>query len=159
MLNGMDSLNLSRQLIRLKSALAVEALTGRRSRKQLKPSLLKQAAYQAFADESWLFDECYAAVGDLSETLAILFANQDAVSQTDQPILDHWRQRQHALSQQKPEVLISELPSLLNTLSRDEAFLFLKLSSGGFRVGVSKGLVMKQLRVPLIWTVRSSRNG
>lgn len=125
----------------LESALAVEALTGRRDRKQLKPSLLKQAAYQAFADESWLFDECYAAVGDLSETLAILFANQDAVSQTDQPILDQWRQRQHALSQQKPEVLISELPSLLNTLSRDEAFLFLKLSSGGFRVGVSKGLV------------------
>ncbi len=125
----------------LESALAVEALTGRRDRKHMKPSLLKKAAYQAFADESWLFDECYAAVGDLSETLAILFANQDAVSQIDQPILDEWRQRQYALSQQKPEVLVSELPLLLNTLSRDEAFLFLKLSSGGFRVGVSKGLV------------------
>ena len=75
----------------LESALAVEALTGRRDRKQLKPSLLKQAAYRAFADESWLFDECYAAVGDLSETLAILFTNQDAVSQTAQPILDQWR--------------------------------------------------------------------
>ena len=48
----------------LESALAVEALTGRRERRHLKTSLLKQAAYQIFADESWLFEECYAAVGD-----------------------------------------------------------------------------------------------
>ena len=44
----------------LESALAVEALTGRRERRHLKASLLKQAAYQVFADESWLFEECYA---------------------------------------------------------------------------------------------------
>jgi DNA ligase-1 len=125
----------------LESALAVEALTGRRQRRQLKPSLLKQAAYQAFADEGWLFEECYAAVGDLSETLAILFASQDAVSQTEDPVLSQWRACQLELSKKEPEELMSELLSLLSPLSRDEAFLFLKLSSGGFRVGVSKGLV------------------
>jgi DNA ligase-1 len=125
----------------LESALTIEALTGRRQRRQLKPSLLKQAAYQAFADEGWLFEECYAAVGDLSETLAILFANQDAVSQTEDPVLSQWRACQLELSKKEPEELMSELLLLLSPLSRDEAFLFLKLSSGGFRVGVSKGLV------------------
>jgi DNA ligase-1 len=125
----------------LESALAIEALKGRRQRRQLKPSLLKQAAYHAFADEGWLFEECYAAVGDLSETLAILFANQDAVSQTEDPVLSQWRACQLELSKKEPEELMSELLSLLSSLSRDEAFLFLKLSSGGFRVGVSKGLV------------------
>ena len=125
----------------LESALAVEALTGRRQRRQLKPSLLKQAAYQAFAEESWLFEECYAAVGDLSETLAILFADQDAVSPTEDPVLSGWRARQLELSKKEPDELMTELLSLLKSLSRDEAFLFLKLSSGGFRVGVSKGLV------------------
>ena len=125
----------------LESALAVEALTGRRERRHLKASLLKQAAYQVFADESWLFEECYAAVGDLSETMAILFANQETVSQTEDPVLPEWRERHLTLSQKEPEALKSELISLLVSLSRDEAFLFLKLSSGGFRVGVSKGLV------------------
>ena len=125
----------------LESALAVEALTGRRERRHLKASLLKQAAYQVFADESWLFEECYAAVGDLSETMAILFANQETVSQTEDPVLPEWRGGTSTLSQKEPEALKSELISLLVSLSRDEAFLFLKLSSGGFRVGVSKGLV------------------
>jgi len=125
----------------LESALAVEALTGRRERRQLKPSLLKQAAYQAFADESWLFEECYAAVGDLSETLAILLANQEAVSQTEDPVLAQWQACQRELSKKEPDALTSDLLGLLSVMSRDEAFLFLKLSSGGFRVGVSKGLV------------------
>ena len=80
----------------LESALAVEALTGRRERRHLKTSLLKQAAYQVFADESWLFEECYAAVGDLSETLAILFANQETVSQTEDPVLPEWRAAPYA---------------------------------------------------------------
>jgi len=142
----------------LESALAVEALTGRRQRRQLKPSLLKQAAYQAFAEESWLFEECYAAVGDLSETLAILFADQDAVSQTEDPVLSGWRARQLELSKKEPEELMTELLSLLESLSRDEAFLFLKLSSGGFRVGVSKAWYMMQLPEQSQWIVRSLKS-
>ena len=123
------------------SALAVCALTGRMERKRLKPSLLKHAAARAFDDEYWLFEECYGAVGDLSETLAILFANQAALSNTEAPVLQTWIDRQLALSRLEPDALADELLTLLGTLSRDEAFLFLKLSSGGFRVGVSKGLV------------------
>ena len=125
----------------LESAIAVEALTSQLGKKRLKPSLLKYTANQAFIKTTWLFEECYATVGDLSETLAILFANPQAKPQTKDPILKQWIDRQTALAGLKPEVFADALLAQLDQFSKDEAFLFLKLSSGGFRVGVSKGLV------------------
>ena len=125
----------------LESAIAVQALTGRLEKKRLKPSLLKYTANQAFVETPWLFEECYATVGDLSETLAILFANPQAKPQTNAPILQQWIEHQTTLAGLKPEVLADALLAQLQEFSKDEAFLFLKLSSGGFRVGVSKGLV------------------
>jgi DNA ligase-1 len=88
-----------------------------------------------------LFEECYATVGDLSETLAILFANPQAKPQTKDPVLNQWIDRQTALAGLKLEVLADALLAQLQEFSKDEAFLFLKLASGGFRIGVSKGLV------------------
>ena len=78
----------------LESAIAVQALTGRLEKKRLKPSLLKYTANQAFVETPWLFEECYATVGDLSETLAILFANPQAKPQTNAPILQQWIEHQ-----------------------------------------------------------------
>ena len=125
----------------LESALAVAALTDRTKRKRLKPNALKQTAYLAFGENRWLFEECYSAVGDLSETLAILFANQEASPETTQPVLANWIHRQKELGRLEFGELAKDLLSLLKAFAKDEAFLFLKLSSGGFRVGVSKGLV------------------
>ncbi|HAN80925.1 MAG TPA: ATP-dependent DNA ligase, partial [Gammaproteobacteria bacterium] len=125
----------------LESALAVEALTDRARGKRLKPSALKQTAYLAFGGDRWLFEECYSAVGDLSETLAILFADQEKSPEITQPVLADWIQSQEELGRLELEELANELLPLLKAYSKDEAFLFLKLSSGGFRVGVNKGLV------------------
>ena len=74
----------------LESALAVEALTDRTRGKRLKPNVLKQTAYLAFGEDGWLFEECYGAVGDLSETLAILFADQETSPEITQPVLADW---------------------------------------------------------------------
>ena len=125
----------------LESALAVEALTDRTRGKRLKPNALKQTAYLAFGENRWLFEECYSAVGDLSETLAILFADQETSPEITQPVLADWIHRQEELGRLELGELSNELLSLLKAFSKDEAFLFLKLSSGGFRVGVNKGLV------------------
>ena len=113
----------------LESALALEALTDRTRGKRLKPNALKQTAYLAFGEDRWLFEECYSAVGDLSETLAILFADQETSPGTTQPVLADWIHRQEELGRLELGELANELLSLLKAFSKDEAFLFLKLSS------------------------------
>lgn len=125
----------------IESALTVCLLTGRRQQRTLKPAQLKQVAGVVYETTPWLFDECYQAVGDLSETLAILCADSGREADTTQPVLAAWSERQQHLLQIHPDCLPTELYGTLQQMSRDEAFLFLKTASGGFRVGVSRGLV------------------
>ena len=125
----------------LESALGVEALTGRIKKNRLRPSFLRKTGMLGFNEQAWLFEECYATVGDLSETLAILFASPEKKPHFCKPVLAHWAAQHAALSTIDAEEIPSRILSHLLQLSKDEAFLFLKLSTGGFRVGVSKGLV------------------
>lgn len=125
----------------IEAALAVSLLAGRKQQRTLKPAQLKQAAGVVYRETPWLFDECYQAVGDLSETLAILCADQTREANTTDPVLASWSDLQQQLLQVHPDALPTELHSTLQQFSRDEAFLFLKTASGGFRVGVSRGLV------------------
>ena len=48
-------------------------LSGGRLKRVIGPARLAEHARAALAIEPWLFDECAAAVGDLSETIALLF--------------------------------------------------------------------------------------
>ena len=125
----------------VETALAVSLLTGRKQQRTLKPAQLKQVAGVLYQETPWLFDECYQAVGDLSETLAILCADGLQDANTQDPVLSAWSDLQQQLLQIHPDALPTALYTTLQQLSRDEAFLFLKTASGGFRVGVSRGLV------------------
>lgn len=123
------------------SGLGLALLLGHRLPHRLPSATLKAVAREAFKDHPWLFDECYATVGDLSETLAILLANMEHTPETLRPCLAAWVETQQRLLHSAPEHLTEALMECLRSLSRDEAFLFLKLSTGGFRLGVSHGLI------------------
>src|SRR5579883_3015083 len=55
---------------------SVFLLSGRRLNVQLKPAQLRRWVQEYIEIDDWLFDECYAEVGDLCETIALLFQQE-----------------------------------------------------------------------------------
>lgn len=116
--------------------------SGRRPRVPVKRKVVRTAALRTTELPDWLFDECYAAVGDMSETLSLLVAKGTGAHITT---LTEWMNWSQSLAGQDEEAQISSLQSLWAMLSRSELFVFHKIIGGGFRVGVSKELVHRAL--------------
>ena len=94
----------------------------------------------------WLFQECYHTVGDLSETIALLIPekNNGSQKQPGHPLHYYVEQFQHLEKATEQEKKTFILQSWLE-LSSQERFVFNKLLSGTFRVGVSQKLMVNAL--------------
>jgi DNA ligase-1 len=124
-------------------AWAVYFLSGRRFKRLIPTGLLRQWCAQAAGFEDWMFDECYGATGDLAETMALLLPETDIPSQGT---LTAWvEQRIRPLAQMNDEARHAALLQAWSELSTHERFVFNKLVTGAFRVGVSQLLVTRAL--------------
>lgn len=123
---------------------ALYLLVGRKQKRLLNRSVL-QTAIQSLAQlPSWLFEESYAVVGDLAETIALLLPASERFARTQPAPLHIW------MEQFIPELSRSEDPvALLQSWwlahDKEEVFLINKLITGGFRTGVAKNIVIKAL--------------
>ncbi|MCC6241622.1 MAG: ATP-dependent DNA ligase [Gemmatimonadaceae bacterium] len=140
------------------AAWALAFLLGRRPKRLMKAGDLRTAAREAAEIPEWLFDECYAQVGDLAETIALLVPTSTRASvapERDTPeahteardsSLAWWIEQQllplGALAGQAQREAVRRCWSQLHGTAR---FLFLKLITGSFRVGISDGLVVRAL--------------
>ena len=125
------------------AAWAVYFLAGGKPRQAIPSKLLCQYAMDYAHIEEWLFEECYQAVGDLSETIAHILP--PPVRQTDLGLSTWMLEKIAPLRGATPEVIRSALFSFWDELTTPERFLLGKLIGGGFRVGVSKLLVTRAL--------------
>ncbi|MFN3721773.1 MAG: ATP-dependent DNA ligase [Paracoccaceae bacterium] len=120
----------------------IALLSGRRPKRLVNATELRSWAAEAAGVPLWLFEESYAIAGDLAETIAHLLPR--AKAETD-PTLDATLRRLIALNG-RPE---AERHAFVTTtwagLGPDERFLFNKLMTGGFRMGVSRGLMTRAL--------------
>src|SRR5688572_18470054 len=101
----------------------------------------------------WLFQECYHTVGDLSETIALLIPEKKGsyspstgggrgeAGQSLHYYVEKFQQLEKAPEEEKKKFI---LQSWLELTSR-ERFVFNKLLSGTFRVGVSQKLMVNAL--------------
>ncbi|MGA1207076.1 MAG: ATP-dependent DNA ligase [Litorivicinaceae bacterium] len=115
--------------------LGQQSVTGQRR-------LLRETAVSHLGDET-LFEAAYAAVGDLAETLSLLINDPEAVLDRTTPVIDDWLSDIAAI-QSAP----SPPEALRHRLSQGPAFanwVFLKLWTGGWRLGVSQGLITNAL--------------
>ena len=121
----------------------IAILSGRRPKRSVTTTELRLWAAQAAAIPDWLFEESYTVVGDLAETIAHLLPmpNVDADAQT----LTQWITALIALTGQPAEARKTAILAAWQSLSPDERFIFNKLITGGFRMGVSQGLMTKAL--------------
>lgn len=91
----------------------------------------------------WLLDECYDAVGDLSETIALLLPTPTGT--TDLPLATIVEQRIVALRGLPDEAQRALVLRTWSELEATERFLWHKLLLGNFRIGVARTLVARAL--------------
>jgi DNA ligase-1 len=120
----------------------IALLSGRRPRRTVTTTLLRQWAAEAAHIPLWLFEETYPVVGDLAETIALVLPPN---TQKSQESLSYWIGYIQDLKDfhdvEKKEGVLSGWQRLDAT----ERFLFNKLITGGFRVGVSQKLMTRAL--------------
>ena len=122
---------------------AVYFLTGNRPRQAVPAKKLHEIAADAADLPLWLFEEAYDSVGDLAETIALILPPPEAASALP---LHRWivdrlgTLRTLAEAEQKAALL-----RYWAELDQHQRFVFNKLITGGFRVGVSALLVIRAL--------------
>jgi DNA ligase-1 len=123
------------------AAWAVYVLAGGKPRQAVPSRLMREAAMQAAGLPEWLFDESYQAVGDLAETIAHLLP--PAAADEDAGLADWMGARLPSLRGAEPAAAKAMLRGWWSGLDWNGRFVLSKLITGGFRVGVSRLLVLR----------------
>jgi DNA ligase-1 len=125
------------------AAWAAYFLSGGKPRQSVPTRALRMIAQAHAGLPEWLFDESYQAVGDLAETIAHVLPSPS--SSTDLGLAVWIETRLLPLRGAAPDVLEDKLNSYWDELDWAGRFLLTKLIGGGFRVGVSRQLVVRAL--------------
>jgi DNA ligase-1 len=118
-------------------------LAGGKPRQSVPTRLLTECARARAGLPEWLFEESYQAVGDLAETIAHVLPPASRESELG---LAQWvEERLLTLRGADAEAVRERLTAYWDELNWSERFLLTKLIGGGFRVGVSRQLVVRAL--------------
>ncbi|MEX2593810.1 MAG: ATP-dependent DNA ligase [Anditalea sp.] len=123
---------------------AVSILIGNKTKRPVKTSELKEWAAKLAKLPMWLVEESYYIVGDLAETIALILPPplQDkryTLKETIQLLL--------CLTDLPTEEKQSLITDYWMSVPTEERFVFNKLITGNFRMGVSRQLVIKALAI------------
>jgi DNA ligase 1 len=125
------------------AAWAIHFLSGRRPKRLVGSGHLRAWAALEAGIPDWLFEESYQAVGDLAETVTLLLP--DTGSAVERPLAWWVEERLLALRGQDESVQREEMLGAWRELDRRERYVWNKLITGSFRVGVSARLVVRAL--------------
>lgn len=128
-------------------AWALHVLLGKQGKRLITGRRLRQICLEESPLPEWLFDDCYAHVGDSAETITLLWAQVEAgASEPLQHSLQHWmEQLLPAAAALEGSEQAEAVRQLWRGLSRSELLVANKLLTGGLRVGVAQGLVVRAL--------------
>ena len=124
----------------------IALFSGRRPKRTISSSLIQQWCAELVNLPLWLFEESYHTVGDLSETVALLIPDELTVKNVEpKPLhyyVEQFRLLEKASEEEKKTFMINSWRELS---SATERFVFNKLLSGAFRIGVSQKLMVNAL--------------
>ncbi len=130
------------------AAWALFFLIGRRPRQAVPTPKLRAWAIEAAGLPDWLFGECYDAVGDFAETVALLLPEEAAPGGNGPAAqsLSYWVEEVLLPLRKQDEATQREIvQAAWRRFDRRERFVWNKLITGAFRVGVSQRLVTRAL--------------
>ncbi|MBS1953504.1 MAG: ATP-dependent DNA ligase [Cyanobacteria bacterium SZAS-4] len=125
------------------SAWAIYFLTGRKPKQLMQIPKLVALAVAAAGVPGWMFAESYDAVGDTAETIALLLP--DSTKTSELPLSDWVENRLLPLRGATEQEQIDSVLEAWQELNDQQRFIWNKLLTGAFRVGVSQQLVIRAL--------------
>jgi DNA ligase 1 len=119
---------------------AIALLTGKHPKRTIRVNLLKEWAAELANIPYWLFEESYHVVGDLAETLSLIHPHKTSVQDHSLSFWIEYIGQMGTLDdmRKKEKILFA-----WNMMDQMERFVFNKLITGGFRIGVSQKLLVK----------------
>lgn len=121
----------------------IALLSGRRPKRSVTSTELRQWAAEKAGLPLWLFEESYAMVGDLAETISLILPPPR--EDESPPSLSTAILALISLTGQPQEVRRAAIFEAWDRLGQRERLLYNKLITGGFRMGVSQGLMTRAL--------------
>lgn len=121
----------------------IALFTGRRPKRIVSSTLLRTWCAELVDLPAWLFEEAYHTVGDLAETIALLLPppETEVADHSLQHYMDFLLRIADLPQEEKKEPILS----VWKELNKEERFVFNKLITGGFRIGVSQQLLVQAL--------------
>jgi len=146
----------------------IALFSGRKPKRTINATQLAVWSLEMTNIPSWLYEESYHTVGDLAETIALLLPDAEdpvwkklaQVEQTEQDRMEEIGQRSSAQGDGSLAYYLSRLIEIGSEqdivkkdfilqcwahMNKDERFVFNKLITGGFRIGVSQKMIVNAL--------------
>jgi DNA ligase 1 len=121
----------------------IAIFSGRRPKRIVSSAFLMECCIGLTGIPAWLFEECYHTVGDLGETLSLLVPeNKEGVGGLP---LFHYMEMLIRLQKADDEEKKKFILESWEGMSRNEMFVFNKLITGNFRIGVSQKMIVNAL--------------
>ena len=120
----------------------IALFSGRRPKRTVTATKLREWAAELAGIPQWLFEEAYPIVGDLAETIALILP--DPAGGSDLSLTEQIEEIR-GLAQLSEEDKKARILAAWDRLHTAERFVFNKLITGGFRMGVSQKLMTRAL--------------
>ncbi len=124
----------------------IAIFSGRRPKRIVNSRLLQNWCLEITGLPVWLFDECYHTAGDLGETIALLLPDT-AIENSSQEnnTLSWYLEKFIELEKAEETVKKNFILQCWQRFNQLEKFVFNKLITGGFRIGVSRQVMVNAL--------------
>lgn len=122
----------------------IALFSGRRPKRSVKTSLLTEWCLEIINLPAWLFVESYGTVGDLAETIALLLPESATAVQGEESLhhyIEHLMQLEKCSDEEKKKFVVR----CWHNMDTDERFVFNKLITGNFRIGVSQKVMVNAI--------------
>jgi DNA ligase 1 len=122
----------------------IALFSGRRPKRAVTTTQLANWCVELINLPFWLFEESYHTVGDLAETIALLLPETASEGQHTEP-LHYYIEELMRQEKESEEVRREFILSSWLKMTSAERFVFNKLITGAFRIGVSQKVIVNAL--------------
>lgn len=123
---------------------AIALFSHKRPKRTISTTLLREFASGAGNIPLWLFEESYHVVGDLAETIALILPDANDVTEHS---LTYWIEQIISMDKLDIDSKKAMVLQAWDSLNREERFVYNKIITGSFRMGVSQKLMTRALSI------------
>ena len=122
----------------------IALFSGRRPRRAVNLTLMREWCIGLIQIPDWLFTECHHTVGDFSETLALLLS-EIKIQQHQDEDLSYYLEKFISIEKEDESIKKKFIVDSWQQMTPEEKFVFNKLITGSFRIGVSQKTIVNAL--------------